>query len=239
MKIADLCIHQPSYWPWLGLLDKVAKCKDYIILDDVQISKGTFQYRNIFLCDGKIKYLTIPARIHLGYTFRDITFNAMTNIRDHINSLINYYRKAKHLDDVLEIILPIYDFNYERPIELLVQTIKTSLFMFDIDTRLFLSSDYRYIGSKGEMVLDLCKKHGANSYLAGQGSKSYMGDYLRKFTEEGISVFWHNFSHPVYSQQNQDSFIPGLSCLDLLFNNGIERSREIFWNNVQKQQYRS
>ncbi|HEY3277770.1 MAG TPA: WbqC family protein, partial [Syntrophorhabdaceae bacterium] len=56
-----LSIHQPSYFPWLGLLDKIAKSDVYMVMDEVQLTDAAYQHRNIFLtADGKIKYLTIP-----------------------------------------------------------------------------------------------------------------------------------------------------------------------------------
>ena len=51
MKIS---IHQPSYWPWLGLLHKIRLSDADVILDNVNISKGSFQYRNQFLCNGNM-----------------------------------------------------------------------------------------------------------------------------------------------------------------------------------------
>ena len=41
-------IYQPTYWPWLGLLDKISKSELFVILDSVNVSKGSFQYRNKF-----------------------------------------------------------------------------------------------------------------------------------------------------------------------------------------------
>ena len=56
-----LSIHQPSYFPWLGLLDKIVKSDVYMIMDEIQLTDGAYQHRNVFLtADGKVKYLTIP-----------------------------------------------------------------------------------------------------------------------------------------------------------------------------------
>ena len=63
-----VCAHQPSYFPWLGLLDKIAKSDLYIFEDEVQMNVRAYQHRNIFLRnDGTVSYLTV--NIHRkGYT---------------------------------------------------------------------------------------------------------------------------------------------------------------------------
>ena len=56
-------IHQPSYFPWLGLLDKIEKSNTFVILDTVQFNDNAFQSRNIFLNhNGAVQYLTIPVQ---------------------------------------------------------------------------------------------------------------------------------------------------------------------------------
>ena len=39
----------------------------------------------------------------------------------------------------------------------------------------------------------------------------------------------NNFSHPIYKQKG--SFLPNMSIIDLIFNEGIEEANNIFWNN--------
>jgi len=232
-KIADLCIHQPSYWPWFGLLDKIAKAKDFILLDNVQVSKGSHQYRNIFYCNGKSKYLTIPVKMHLGDRFCDLKFLDTANITEHLNKLDQYYKLAPFHDEIIELINPIYTTHYDSPLSLLIATMQKSMDILGIDTSMYLSSSYKVEGKKGDLVLALCVAHGAKSYLAGRGSYDYMQSYISSFNKAGIKVIWHNFSHPVYQQFSNHQFISGLSCLDPLFFIGIQKTREIFWNNVK------
>ena len=42
-------IHQPSYFPWLGWMDKINKCDQFILMDEVQLSDRAYQHRNLFL----------------------------------------------------------------------------------------------------------------------------------------------------------------------------------------------
>ncbi len=52
--------HQPSYLPWLGYLDKLAKADLFVVMDDLQYEAQNFHNRNrIKLADGP-HWLTVP-----------------------------------------------------------------------------------------------------------------------------------------------------------------------------------
>ena len=46
MKIA---IHQPEHFPYMGFFQKMEAADMFVILDDVQFTKGNFQHRNRLL----------------------------------------------------------------------------------------------------------------------------------------------------------------------------------------------
>jgi len=61
----------------------------------------------------------------------------------------------------------------------------------------------------------------ADAYLSGTGGKDYLDE--EKFPPAGIKLIYQDFQHPVYHQQfmrSADDFIPYLSAVDLLFNEG-------------------
>jgi hypothetical protein len=64
----------------------------------------------------------------------------------------------------------------------------------------------------------------ADRYLSGVGARAYFEP--EPFAAAGIEVLWQNFKHPIYPQLYGE-FIPGLSSIDLLFNCGIAKSREV------------
>ena len=55
-----------------------------------------------------------------------------------------------------------------------------------------------------------------------------------EFRSSGVDIAFQDFSHPVYRQLHRGEFIPGVSILDMLFNCGIEETKDIFWDNVSK-----
>ena len=54
--------------------------------------------------------------------------------------------------------------------------------------------------------------------------------YLRR----KLGIVFQDFQHPEYHQCHSNTFVPGISVLDMLFNRGIEDSRRIFWENVKR-----
>lgn len=233
MMLRKVSIHQPSYWPWLGLLDKIAKTNVFIIYDDAQVVKGSYQYRNIFYCNGEAKFLTLPINLKLGMSFRDLEFKDDKWKNDHLNKLKNYYLKSKYFELVYNDLVEFYQKDYNSPLEFLVATMEFAFKKFNISNEIYFSSDLKQEGKKGEKVLNLCKSVDAHVYLAGRGSREYLDEEtLNKFFENGIEVEWHEFYHPVYDQASGKPFVSGLGCIDIFFFQGYEKSKEIFWRNV-------
>ena len=44
-----LTIHQPEHFPYLGFFQKMESADLFVVLDDVQFTKGNFQHRNKLL----------------------------------------------------------------------------------------------------------------------------------------------------------------------------------------------
>lgn len=80
-------------------------------------------------------------------------------------------------------------------------------------------------------MLELTKAVSGEVYLSGNGAKKYMD--VREFEEENIKVQFQKFMPFPYPQYRQKQFVPGLSSLDMFFNIGFERTRELFWENLQ------
>ncbi|RJQ27652.1 hypothetical protein C4577_00890 [Candidatus Parcubacteria bacterium] len=227
-----ISIHQPSYWPWLGLLDKIAKTDIFILLDNVQVVKGSYQYRNKFFCNGEAKFITLPINLKLGMTFSELKFKNDNWREDHLNKFYNYYLRSPYFDEVFDDLKKIYSKDFDSPLNFLIKTINFSFEKLGIQTKMLLSSNYNVGGKKADLVLNLCKIINCDKYIAGTGSYDYMQVSLQDFEKESIKIEWHSFRHPFYKQQRGAPFIEGLGCLDLFFFQGYKKSREIFWGNI-------
>ncbi|MDD4975394.1 MAG: WbqC family protein [Bacteriovorax sp.] len=228
-----LSIHQPSYFPWLGLLDKIKNSEVYMIMDEVSLTDSAFQHRNLFLsADGKSKYLTIPftKKNYLQRPFKDLEITEKTWQIKHLNFIQNSYKKHPHYKEVMERVEFIFHKDYNLLADVVVDSMKASIELFGIDTKIVYQSQMEYDrgAKKGDLVLELLRAVGADSYLSGTGAQAYLDE--SEFGH-GIELRYNIFKHPVYSQKNSTEFVSGLACLDILFNLGPADARELLLKN--------
>ena len=70
-----------------------------------------------------------------------------------------------------------------------------------------------------DKILYILKYLKATKYVSGdgEGSKRYIDEQL--FKDNNIELIWQNYKHPTYKQLHGE-FIPYMSVLDLIFNEG-------------------
>ncbi len=229
-----VAIHQPSYFPWLGLLDKISKSEVFILMDEVQFSDSGFQHRNIFLeAKGRNCYLILPVSKR-GYTerpFRELRLADNYWQKKHRKFFLFNYKKHPYWEEIFPRIEFIFERRYEFLIDVVWDSMKVLFNMLAIEVKVQFQSelDYNRSVKKSDLVLELVKAVGGDVYLSGEGAKGYLD--VDRFSSSGVKVVFNHFVHPVYPQRNASEFIEGLSSLDLLFNCGIEGARKIFWEN--------
>ena len=224
-----LSIHQPSYFPWLGLLHKIASSDRYMVMDEVQLTDSAYQHRNLFLsADGKVKFLTIPfnRKEYLRRSFRELEIRDQSWRTDHLNFIRNGYRKHPFFDEIFPILTGYYAQEYFLLIDAVLASMRISLDLFGITTGVIRQSDCDYDRSltRGDLVISLAAQSGADCYLSGLGANAYLDPSA---FPANIALLYDHFEHPRYDQINSPEFVPGLSCLDLLFNLGTSASRGI------------
>ena len=69
-------------------------------------------------------------------------------------------------------------------------------------------------------IRDSCKAVGADTYLSGTGARAYLDeDMLRR---NGIDVVYSDYEPVPYPQQVRGEFVPNLSVIDFIMNNGYD-----------------
>ena len=93
------------------------------------------------------------------------------------------------------------------------------------------ASEFEFEGAKSDLVLDMCKKLDASTYIFGELGKDYADECM--FKNSGINPVFQNYQHPSYPQL-YDKFISHLSIIDLLFNCGPKSYEILMSNNMTK-----
>jgi hypothetical protein len=92
-----------------------------------------------------------------------------------------------------------------------------------IETPIVKASDYVFQGAKSERVLDMCRQLKADVYIFGAQGRDYAN--VNQFLAAGVKPCFQEYRHPTYRQLHGE-FLPYMSVIDLLFNEG-PRSRDI------------
>lgn len=229
--MTTISINQPAYIPWLGYFDRIVKSDIHIVLDHVQFEKNSMANRNKILSSGKPVLLTIPVKTSGKLGDNPISGLEISNsawIRKHIASINQSYSKSPHFDDVRDKFFDTYDTlkNSNRMMDLLRQQLDFFLKTMSITTHIKYSSDTAWSGKKSDLILEICKKYNATTYLSGPFGRDYLD--TEAFSHCGIEIAYQDYQHPQYPQHS-DNFVTNLSVLDLLMHNK-PRAKEILTN---------
>ena len=187
-----VCIHQPGYLPWLGLIDKVFRSDVFVVMDNVQYNRDSFQHRTLYSTAQGAKYLSLAVKkaghIQQGLKIRDIELADLRMPCKHFETLRQRYGKTpgwKGLAPALEGVL------LDPPgtlLEITMRTLELTLRVLGYGGRVVLASSLDCDGKRGDLVLNLVKEAGGDVYLSGTGAKSYMDD--AQFERDGIGVVY-------------------------------------------------
>lgn len=223
-------IHQPDFLPHIGFFHRFLNADLYVVLDHVQFvhrHRG-WTHRDRIKTSRDVQWLTVS----VSKAPHDTPINAIelsdNNWRmRNLNLVRESYRKVPHFEEVFTELEKLYALPCTKLVEFTMASIDILLRLFDIHVPCVLSSSLQPTGHKNELQVDILRKVGATHYLSGIGARDYFDP--APFSEAGIEVTWQDFKHPVYPQLHGE-FMPNLSSIDLLFNCGTERSREILRN---------
>lgn len=217
-------IHQPDFIPYLGFFNKVRLSNILIIGDTVQYSKGNYQNRVQIKNPNGASWLSVPVTYFLGQILNTIKITDPKKdpwYEKHLAILQSCYKKAPYFVEYFPKFESIYKKKYEFLADMNIDFIKTVLEILDYKIEIKRASELELSKGKTEGIIEMCQKVDADSYLSGMGGKKYNDESL--MNQNGIKLLYNKYEHPKYNQQFMNlDFIPGLSIMDLIFNEGPE-----------------
>jgi len=221
-----LTAHQPVYLPWLGIFHKIALADLFCYFDIVQYQTKDYNNRNKIKTNSGEMWLSVPveSKNHMEKCVGDIRIVQSGWQRKHFRSIQLAYQKApyfrKYIDGLEELLVGM---SFETLSSLNLEMLSYLLCCLSVDTPIVKASDYAFSGTKSDLVLDMCVQLNAKTYIFGAQGASYAD--VDKFRPHGIEPVFQDYRHPIYNQLH-GSFMPYMSVIDLLFNEG-PRSRGI------------
>ena len=215
-----IAIMQPTYLPWAGYFDLVDQGDLFVFLDTVQFEKQSWQQRNRIKTPSGALWLTVPCRQRLPQSITEVRIDPASKWRrKHWLSLSANYAHAPHWHVHRGALEAIYARDWDRLVDLNVAMITLMASLLGIAARFVRASEMSLeSGDRTGRLVEICTRLGADTYLSPRGAFVYL-ESDRPFTDRGIRLRFQRFDTPEYRQSFGD-FIPGLSAIDLLINEG-------------------
>ncbi len=220
-------IKQAQYLPWIGFFRNMIESDILVILDDVQYAKNGWYNRNKIRTSINWMWLTLPVKVSLGEKFNEVKIDNSQNWQEkHSKAIYINYQKSEYFEKYWREIKNIYDKKYEYLFDINFDFIKLFLDIFSINKKIILSSKLNIQKTGSDRLLEICNLLKGDVYLSGEMGKKYLKE--DDFKRNNIDVIYQNFQHPEY-KQTYKPFIPNMSFIDLLFNEG-DNSLKIIQN---------
>ena len=229
-----LTAHQPVYLPWLGLFHKISLAETFVYFDQVQYLPKDWMNRNkIRTKDGSI-WLTVPV-LRKGYRdlkTSEIEINNSTNWqKKHLRSISLNYKKSPYFENYIPFFEDVYSRKWEFLGDLNEYMLKWFLDELGIKVNFLNAKNFKFEGEKSSLILNMCKKLDASTYIFGTLGKDYAN--VHEFEKNNVKLIFQDYNHPKYSQLYSE-FVSHLSVIDLLFNHGPKSLEIILSNNISQ-----
>ncbi len=227
MKVC--AIHQPNFFPWMGYFDKIRRSDVFIFLDAVDYprsgSKSMASWSNRVKIDAdgseswfrcQVKKAPLGTKINQVVLSDDQSWRgqAIEKLKSSYGQNPGFAQAMPMLESLINYDAPsIADFNINA-----IMTISKAL---GLKVQFCRQSEVEASEASTELLIELCKKVGCDTYLCGGGAGGYQED--AKFTENGIQLVYQDYKPLPYGAEEYGDFMPGLSIIDYLM-------KEKTWN---------
>ena len=220
-----VAIMQPTYLPWLGYFDLIDSVDIFVILDNAQFEKQTWQQRNQLRSPAGLEWITVPVLIkgRFGQRINQVEMDRQLFVEKHLKQITQNYRSAQWYGKYYPAFSEVFRSAAESGSLALftVQIIEALCIAFSLPASFVLASSLPVDGVRSEKLVNIMKALDAHIYISPKGAAEYIRTDYATFKSAGMSVFYQNYEHPVYTQVYKP-FTPYACALDLLFNEGAE-----------------
>lgn len=194
-------INQPAYLPWDGYYDRIRQSDLHIVLDHVQLEKGSFTNRTRIREKSPRgwQWLTVP--VEKGKPINETRISDDHWLRKHGAALEQTYGANSLWFDLYGI------GDYETLWEACYASTDLLFGRLGIVGKPIVRSPYLNVpGTKSELILNLCREVQADIYLSGPQGRNYLD--TAAFQRANIEIRYHHY---------EPASDPPLSAVDSLF----------------------
>jgi hypothetical protein len=215
-------ISQPRLFPGLHYLHRMMVADVFVILDSVQFNPRHEENRAKVKGPNGAQWLTAPMRHgSREQLISDTLVDASQPWqRRALATLQQFYGKAACYQQHSAAIQKVLEQPYETLTQLDRASWEPALRLLGVNCQFVLASELPVSGRGPQLLLDICRQLGADTYLSGAFGKEYLD--AAEFAQSGVTVLYHQYQYPEYEQRFGGPFLPYLSYLDVLFNRGLD-----------------
>lgn len=215
-----LGISQPTFIPWIGYFAFLDKIDKLVYLDNVQFEKRSWQQRNYIKLNNEKHYLTISVKSKGRYNQKifEVEILKDKNIELIKKKIFYAYKKSTYFENYYQSICDVLNKSHTSLLELNIELINYFVKVLKIQIDFDYSSNYSLNLNKEQLIFQLCRLNKCDQYLTTIGSKEYLQKY-NEIPNSGIKISYFEYKSIKYNQLGKN-FIPKLSIIDLLFNEG-------------------
>lgn len=190
------------------------------MMDNTQYDKKFTNRNKIKIPDGW-SWLTVPInKEHKFLPNKLVEINNKENWKEmHWKKITRSYTNSKFFKkNYKSFFEEVYSKEWKFLFELNSELLRQIIDWLGLKIQIIKESELNINGNSTERLVNVCKELGAETYVSGVGGKEYMNEKL--FQKNNIKIEYQKFQCPTYTQIFGGDFIPNLSIIDLLFNNG-------------------
>lgn len=226
-----LAIMQPYFLPYLGYLSLVKHADRFVLLDEVQfIRHGWIERNRILKPTVGWQYVQVPLERHSRETkIKDVEIRNQETWREKIIAQLQHYKRlAPFFPRVIALLQDAFSRQFERIVDLDRVMLEAVCGYLRIQTPIAVFSEMGLaigaVNAPDEWALAICRAMGATEYWNPPGG---MGFFDRsKYEASHVDLRFQKIRLAKYDQK-RPSFEPGLSIIDVMMFNSVDRINEM------------
>lgn len=224
---------QPYFFPYIGYFQLISAVDKFIFYDDVNYIKGGWINRNTLRINGERHYITL--RLSKASSFKRINDIRIESKEDKLLKTIKQaYVKAPYYSEVIGLIEELF----EKIIPGAVVSSVAGLSVILVSNYLGLKKEFEYSSNrypinqnnnleKAKRIISICHINESTVYINSIGGVKLYSK--KEFLDNGINLYFLK-SQINQNRQENYSFIPNLSIIDVLMHNSKEVVNKLILN---------
>jgi WbqC-like protein family len=220
-----LAIMQPTFLPWAGYFNLMAHCDQFVLLDDAQFEKQSWQSRNRLLVQGAAHtVIASTLKAHLETPINEIRLAPRRLWMDGLlRTITQSYATSAERNELIAFIEESHAAAQDLLAEMNIGIILRMAERLGILPAIHRASTLNVEGKRSRRLEAMCHRLGETRYLSPVGSSEYLKEDSFG-TGLALDLVFQNYRPLPYQQRKAKVFVSHLSIVDVVCQIGWEQA---------------